>query len=479
MQAAASAAFGFTASAASGALTSTRKCVSFRKSEEKITLGAVGVGGMGLWDVQNLLKTGRVRIGAFCDVNRNAFNKLLDWCKENNYPTDAPCFTDYRKMLETVKDLDAVSVAVPDHSHAAPAILAMQRGCHVYVEKPLVRTMWEARYFEHTAKEYGVVTQMGNWGCTQYALRRGVELLQSGILGEVREIHNWTNRPLSYWIQPVSAPQGEDPVPEGIDWNCWIGTAPWRPFKRSHKNAAGKEHPYYLGGHWRPYHDFGLGSLGDQICHVMNLPMRGLGLGAVTGAQTVEVSDRTPGSFPGKVKLNLDFAARGAMPPVRLTWYEGGYLPSADLMPQAIAGLGNFLEPGKSSGCLILGSKGIWLSTGDYGMENYLALNGEKKIQSVWKHPACLAVPSKVAEYKKIDHWQEFVAACHGERKTSSGIDHSIPLVEAAVIASLAERLPGEKIAWDQEKCRSDSKAANALLEQPIRKGWEYGTFKI
>ena len=451
--------------AAMGGCFSLRPAASFRKPSEMLRLGVVGAGGQGVRDWSEMLACGNVHIVAMSDVDSNMFTNAKKFYSDKGLKADFNTYADYRKMLETEKELDAVMVATPDHTHAPAAIQAMKRGCHVYVEKPLVRTIWEARYFKKVAREHGVITQMGNHGSARNGTRRGVEILKSGILGNVTEVHIWTNRPEISpgntwgWKQPLVRPQGSDPVPTEMSWDYWIGTAPKRPFKKDvyHRIA------------WRAFYDFGTGAFGDMACHTMNLPFRGLELAEVLSAEAVEISKRYDDTYPEYSKIRLVYAARGKKPPVDFYWYDGYRKPQPAIMPQVIATMGKV----PTTGCFILGDKGVMLSTGDYGAINYIALKDEPKLKSVAKHEACGTIPVTLPRAKEENQRREFVDACFGLTKTMSDTHHSVPLVESMLLGCIAQRVPG-KIKWDADKCISNNKAANALIKPYIRSGWAF-----
>ncbi|MDA3925412.1 MAG: Gfo/Idh/MocA family oxidoreductase [Kiritimatiellae bacterium] len=445
--------------------TSTKKTLSFRKPGEMLRLGVVGAGGQGIRDWSEMVDCGNVQVVAMSDTDSTMLDNAKKWHLDKGLKADFSTYSDYRKMLETEKILDAVMVATPDHTHARAAIQAMKRGCHVYVEKPLVRTIWEARYFKDTAKDCGVITQMGNHGSAKDGMRRGVEILRSGLLGNVTEVHVWTNRPEISpgntwgWKQPVKRPVGSDPVPPELNWECWLGISPERPFKKGvyHRIA------------WRAFYDFGTGAFGDMACHTMNLAFRGLELGKVTAGEAVEISERYADTYPEYSKVRLTYAARGRKPPVDLYWYDGYRKPAAEIMPQVIETLGKV----PTTGCFILGDKGVMVNTDDYGEFSYIALKGEKKMKSITKHEACQAVPLSLPRARDQNQRREFVEACFGLTKTTSGTDHSVPLVESMLVGCMAQRIPG-KINWNADQCISDNKVANALIKPYIRSGWEF-----
>ena len=445
--------------------TSTSSTARFRKSGEKLNIGVIGVGGRGMGNWPTMVDCGGVRIAAMCDVDSTFLDEAKKWHTDKGLKADFATYADYRKMLETEKGLDAVVVSTPDHTHARAAIQAMKLGCHVYVEKPLVRTIWEARYFKQTAKECGVVTQMGNHGSAKDGLRRGVEILRSGILGNVREVHVWTNRPEIFpgcvwgWKQPLQRPEGADPVPPEMSWDLWLGISKVRPFKKGayHRIA------------WRAFYDFGTGAFGDMGCHTMNLAFRGLELGEIIAGEAVEVSEHFDDTYPKTSKVCLTYAARGSKPPVNLFWYDGYKKPAQEIMPQVVATLGQV----PTTGCLIVGDKGMLVNTDDYGEVSYLGLTGETKMKSLDKHEACQSVPVTLPRAKNQSQHLEFLNACRGEGKTTSCTSHSVPLVESMLVGCMAQRIPG-KINWDATNCISDNTQANALIKPFIRPGWEF-----
>jgi len=433
-----------------------RVAPKFRKPGEKLNIGVIGVGGKGWSDWNPMFQMGE-NIVALCDVDRNPVDKALAIVKEKN--PDVKCYSDYRKMLDECKNLDAVTVSTPDHTHAPAAIRAMKMGCHVFVQKPLVRTIWEARYFEKVARECGVMTQMGNQGSANNGLRRNAELLQSGILGKVTEVHVWTNRPV--WPQGIARPEGVDPIPGTLDWDSWLGTAKARPFK------AGVYHTFK----WRGFFDFGTGAFGDMACHTMNLPFRGLKLGAVLSAECIRIDEKNTETYPSKSIVKMTYAARWPQPPVTLYWYDGNIKPSAEIMPKVVASLGQV----PNTGCLIIGDKGMVCSTNDYGADGYIAFKDEEKMKSMSKHEALTeqAIPPKFRP-NKDGHYAEFVNACKGEDVCFSDVDHSVPMLEGILVGTIAQQIPG-KLKWSSRKqAFTNNDAANALVKPYIRQGWEY-----
>ena len=445
--------------AAGGCVSSRPARVFNKKPGEKLNIGVIGVGGKGWSDWMPMFEHGE-NIVALCDVDRGPIDRALaEIEKKGKNPSQVKCYSDFRKMLDECKNLDAVTVSTPDHMHAPAAVRAMKQGCHVFVQKPLVRTIWEARYFEKVANENRVVTQMGNQGSANNGLRRNAELLQNGIRGDVTEVHVWTNRPI--WPQGLNRPEGSDPVPASLDWESWLGTAPFRPYKKD----------TYHTFKWRGFFDFGTGAFGDMACHTMNLPFRGLNLGRVLSAECIRIEGKANDTYPSKSIVKLIYAARGSKPAVTLYWYDGELKPSAEIMPKVVTTLGQVPK----TGCLIMGSKGMVCSTNDYGADGYIAFNDEEKMKSMSKHEALTeeAIPAK---FRRNTNGQyiEFVEACKGNDVCFSDVDHSVPMLESMLVGCIAQQVPG-KLKWDSRKQEfANNAAANALVKPHIRPGWEF-----
>jgi len=264
---------------------------------EKIRVAGIGVGGKGGSDIE---QAGNVmQVVAVCDCDRNTLDKAAAKFKVDKK------YTDMRKLFdEMAKEFDAVTVSTPDHNHAWASLTAMRLKKHVYCQKPLTHTVFEARQMRETAKKFGVCTQMGNQGSAENGLRRAVELVQDGILGTVKEIHVWTNRPI--WPQApqiMKRPDGEDPIPASVDWEAFIGTAPMRPFKKD------VYHPFK----WRGWLDFGTGALGDMACHTANMAFRACELTSPTTIEA-DATDVNKETYPSSAKIEYYFPSRGNKP---------------------------------------------------------------------------------------------------------------------------------------------------------------------
>src|SRR5438477_10393470 len=272
---------------------------------EKIRVGSVGVNGKGASDVDQAAGAGG-EIMALCDVDENSLN-----AKAKKFP-NAKLYRDFRKMFDEMgKSIDAVTVSTPDHCHGIIAGTAMRMGKHVYCQKPLTQTVYEARTLRKLAKDQKVATQMGNQGSAGPGLRRAVEVIQAGVIGNVSEVHVWSNRPI--WPQGIDRPQGADPVPETLDWDLWLGPAKTRPYKRD----------VYAPFKWRGWRDFGTGALGDMACHTVNMPFRAVKLGYPNVVECEETSELHQETYPKTSRIRFEFPAREGLPPLKFWWYDG------------------------------------------------------------------------------------------------------------------------------------------------------------
>jgi predicted dehydrogenase len=350
------------------------------KPSEKLRVAGVGVGGKGDGDISqagNLME-----VVALCDVDRNTLGK-----KASQFP-GAKTFTDARKLFdEMAKEFDAITVSTADHFHTWPAVTAMRMKKHVYCQKPLTHTVWEARLMRETAQKFGVCTQMGNQGSAENGLRRAVELVQDGILGTVKEIHVWTNRPI--WPQApkvMERPKGEYQVPDSLDWEAWIGPAPMRPYAPGY-------HPFA----WRGWLDFGTGALGDMACHTANMAFRACELTSPTTIEA-DATDVNKETYPSSAKIRYEFPARGDKPhqkALTFWWYEGKRDNKKVLPPQDL--LDEVLKNGQKladSGSIIVGDKAILFSPNDYGAQ-FTILAGTDELAKGDRTPKDLPVNGK------------------------------------------------------------------------------------
>jgi len=412
---------------------------------EKLNIAGVGVGGMGKSNIQNL--SSENNIVALCDVDDKYAAEVFD-----EYPK-ARKYRDFRKMLEKQKDIDAVVVATPDHTHAVISIMAIKMGKHVYCQKPLTHSVYEARMLTEAARGHKVATQMGNQGHSGEGIRLICEWIWAGAIGQVREVHAWTDRPV--WPQGIDRPKDTPPVPETLDWDLWLGPAPERPY-----------HPSYLPFNWRAWLDFGTGALGDMACHIVDPVFWALKLRYPTSVEASHSYDvremwkraENKETYPRASIVRYEFPARGDMPPVKLTWYDGGLLPPR---PEE-------LEDGRSigdNGVIFVGDKGK-LMCGSYG--EHPRLIPETKMKA-YKRPAKTLprITDGVGGHEK-----DWARACKGGEPASSNFDYSGPLTETVVMGNLAIHA-GRKLQWDGEKMEcTNVPEANEYVRREYREGW-------
>jgi len=427
----------------------------------KLNIACIGAAGKGRSDTDHCASE---NIVAICDIDEELAAPQL-----KKYP-GAKFYRDWRELLDKEKGIDAVVVSTPDHMHAAVASAAIKLGKHVYCQKPLTQTIYEARYLRELAAEYKVATQMGNQGSAASGLRRGVEVIQAGIIGPVREVHVWSNRPV--WPQGLVRPAGADMIPPTLDWDLWLGPAPVRPYKK------GVYHTF----NWRGWFDFGTGALGDMACHTTNLPFRALKLGYPTAVELQGHSELFPETYPKSSKIKFTFPSRDGLPPVDFYWYDGNpkdkevkpFRPDTDLTSD----IADLLEQVPESGCLMIGDKGRIFSPDDYGTRFYLRLNDEKELRNSREHPAVEAVPRTIPrndfspDNDAAQHL-EWIAACKGGSKGYSDFDIAAKHTEIILLGCIALRL-GKKLEWDGPNMRAtNAPEAARLIKREYRAGWK------
>ncbi|MBP85310.1 MAG: dehydrogenase [Planctomycetaceae bacterium] len=428
---------------------------------QKLTAACIGVGGKGSSDTSHIGEQG-VEVIGLCDVDKGTLTK-----KGREFP-DAKQFDDYREMLDQLGDkVDIVTVSTPDHNHAAASVKAMRMKKHVYCQKPLTWSIKEARVMREVAKEMGVVTQMGNQGTSEDGLREAVEVIQSGAIGDVTQVHIWSNRPV--WPQGVGRPEGEDPIPEDLNWDSWIGPAPMRPFKKG----------VYHGFNWRGWVDFGTGALGDMACHTTNMPVKALELWnpvAVTAVKNPGLFENE--TYPGSSSLMFEFPKRNNLPACKFYWYDGGNLPDDDLISQLPASFQKRIQAQreggrKTSGAVVVGSKGLLFSPDDYGAK-YFLLPEDNFAQYKKPEQKLPRIPFKGGGDQR-QKW-EFVSTVKGEYEpgTMSNFGYAGRLTETILVGNLAMRLgEGERIEWDAKSLQSTNKSeVNKFVHREYRDGW-------
>lgn len=413
---------------------------------DTLNIGCVGVGGKGTSDIWSVSSENVV---ALCDVDDTQMAKFLK--HERNDPKHQPMYDkaakhrDYRVMLEKEKGLDAITVTTPDHTHAVIAMAAIHLGKHVFVQKPLTHTVKEARLLAKAAKEAGVVTQMGNQGHAGEGARLINEWIWDGAIGDVREVDVWTNRPI--WPQGIEAPKEIPSVPSTLDWNLWLGPAPFRPY-----------HPAYCPFVWRGWWDFGTGALGDMGAHLIDQPFWALKLGHPTSVQASSTAF-TKDSYPLAEIVRYTFPARGKMPPVTLTWYDGGLMPPRP--PE--------MEPGRmmgdeSGGVLFKGDKGL-LMCSTYGKNPRLVPETRMK---EYKRP-----PKTIPRSPGIH--EEWIEAIKAGKRSTTDFSYSATLTEMMLLGNIAVLMKDRNVPleWDGEKMEfTNLPEANQYLHKEYRPGW-------
>ncbi|MBP1647739.1 MAG: iolG 6 [Bacteroidetes bacterium] len=410
---------------------------------DKLNIGCVGVGGKGQSDIQAVSTE---NIVALCDVDDEHIAMVLkEDGPQNPQLGKAKKYRDFRQMLEKEK-LDAVTVSTPDHTHAVVAAMAMQMGKHVFVQKPLTHTIQEARELTKLAKEKGVTTQMGNQGHAGEGARLVKEWIADGAIGDVSEVHVWTNRPI--WPQGVDAPDTLPSVPPTLDWNLWLGPARYRPY-----------HPALCHFVWRGWWDFGTGAVGDMGAHLIDTAFWALELGPPAQIDA-SCTKFTEASYPLASTIHYRFPARGNMPPVSMHWYDGGLTPPRP----------DDLEPGRRTGddgggLIFIGTKAK-LMCGTYGANPRLF--PETKMVEYKRPPKTIPRSPGIAE--------EWIAACKKGEKSTTDFSYSGPLTELMLLGNIAVRMASKNVTlqWDSANMKiTNLPEANEFLHMAYREGWK------
>ena len=417
---------------------------------DKLNIAGIGIGGKGY---SNLRHMETENIVALCDVDWDyADNAFKRWHSAKQYK-------DYRVMFDQQKDIDAVMIATPDHSHALPAVLAMREGMHVFLQKPLTHSVYESRVLRDTANRYKVATQMGNQGNSDEGIRLITEWIWAGVIGEVTHADTWTNRPI--WPQGLEKPEKDKRVPRNLDWDLFIGPASWREY-----------HPVYHPWNWRGWWDFGTGALGDMGCHILDPVFKALMLGhpATVEASSTPVNNQSP---PNAEFIRYEFPRRDnlpkvAMPEVTVNWYDGGLMP-----PRPDELLDGEQMGDESGGCIFHGTRGK-IMCGTYGKNPTLLPTGrmndfvppEKKFR-------------RIANAMEGGHEQDWIRACKEspERRleASSSFDYAAPLNEMVLLGVLASRMQSlnRKLIWDGPNMRFTNIGANDTLRIMTKNNFE------
>jgi predicted dehydrogenase len=481
------------------------KALGYKSPNEKLNIASIGAGGKAASDIRACART--ENIVALCDVDEKRAEQTFQ-----QYAS-LPKYKDFRVMLEKEhNNIDAVIVTIPDFMHATAAMWAMQRGKHVYVQKPLAHTIWECRMLADGAAKYGVASQMGNQGYSNEGTRQCAEMIWSGEIGDVTEVHAWTNRPI--WPQGLPDLPPPSPVPNTLDWDLWLGILESRPYSDK-----------YLPLVWRGFYDFGCGALGDMACHILGAPNMALRLGSPTSVECIKQEGKSKYYYPKKEVLRFDFPARGSMPPVKVFWYSGPMMEQPDIpgvpeheilgdlpknrrgnldqgqgprqAPEIQGGVFTdaFFEPAPpsapkppppppspadnanarldremarlisigSNGSLFVGDKGF-LTTGTYG--EYTRLVPVEKMRGYEFPPEFLT--------RSPGHYRDWIRAAKGGSPACSNFSVSAAFTEWIVLGALALRFDG-KLEWDGPNMRITNNAeADRCVKPAFRKGWSF-----
>ena len=486
------------------------KTLGFQSPNEKLNIASIGAGGRAM---SNLSGTESENIVALVDV---------DWARAatgfERYPK-ATKYKDYRQMLDKQhREVDAVLVSTPDHTHAVAALAAMQLGKHVYVEKPLVRTPWEARLLADAAVKYRVATQMGNQGYSHDATRVASEIIWSGEIGDVTEVHAWRGRagwPQGQAMQTIPPPT---PVPDTLDWDLWLGPATARPFTRGGTAYDGQENGFYLPFNWRGHTEFGTGGLiGDWGIHILGPANWALRLGRPTSVECVKIEGTSPFAIADRMHIRWEFPARGSMPPVAVNWYVDYNNPQGDAYTppgmtveevRQIAGTGPAIAdpPGSGRGRGAAGRGGNDPAPGRggagepaaagrggrggrgggqpqgsgynqifVGTKGYLGTNGRGEGVGMipGKRWAEFTLPPPMLT-RSPGHHRDWLRACKGGEPACSNFSIAGPYTEWVTLGAIALQVPGKKLLWNGAKLEvTNSPEANRLVKPVMRRGWE------
>jgi predicted dehydrogenase len=406
-----------------------------KSPNERVRFACIGVGGKGGSDSRDAAGLGDVV--AICDVDDNTLEKA------SRFFPKAAKYNDYRKMLDEVgNNVDAVTVSTPDHMHAPASAAAMRAGKACFTQKPLTRTIWEARQLGDIARQMNVATQMGNQGTASNSLRKTSQLVRAGAVGSAKEVHVWTNRPI--WPQGGARP-AEAEVPANVHWDLWIGCAPMRPYAPGY-------HPFA----WRGWWDFGSGALGDMACHTVNMPFMALDLRDPTSVQAT-TSGHNKDSYPKWSIITYEFPANGEREACKMVWYDGGQKPAPELFEG---------EQVSETGVLIIGDKGKLFAPGDYCEKGYKLLAG--------------ATDKEVEFEASPGHFEEYVRAIKGGPAARSNFaDYAGPLTETILLGNLAvwaadqPETPGKKIEWNAKTLEATNAPEVANVVKPeYREGY-------
>ena len=413
----------------------------------RLNFAVIGVGGRGRASWTQVPKESIV---AMCDVDDRESAKGFEACP------NAKRYKDFRKMFdEMAKDIDAVIIATPDHTHFAAAMAAMELGKHVFVEKPLAHNIWQLRLLKKAAKHYGVVSQMGNQGHTTNGIRLVKEWYEAGVLGQVKEVIAWQGKidfiKDGYFKSPASFPPPVEEVPKELDWDLWQGPTAVRPFNN-----------IYAPRTWRAFYDLGDGKLGDWACHTLDAPFWALDLGMPHTVDAIIPNPMPDHTFVSEESVvTWQFGARGEKAPVTLKWYEGIEQPA--IRPEW------GVDKIPNSGMIMIGDKKTLITGGRPNDARLLV--PEEEMKEFLKNAPAQTIP-RVGEEQPVQEW---IAAIKNETLPGSNFDYSASLTEMIQVGILAQRFGGT-INYDAKNMKATGRPElDAHIKEPVRKGWEYG----
>jgi predicted dehydrogenase len=410
---------------------------------DRVLHASFGASGMARQDLNTITSHPNVQFVAVADVEPAKANDL-----KQKYP-DLRVYEDWRELLDKEKELTSVNVSTPDHMHAPIAMSAMQRGLHVYGQKPLTHDIYETRRLTEFARDKKLVTQMGIQIHSSNVYRAAVQLVQTGAIGKVKEVHTWSSKK---WGDSKPKPSRVDPVPAGLNWDLWLGVCAARPFI-----GQGWYHP----GEWRKRLDFGTGTFGDMGCHIYDPVFKALAL-------TAPLSVRSEGPAPNDHSWATDAVIHYVFPgtqftegkTVRVTWYDGDQRPPAEVQELVRVKRAPDAKPWTltDQGSIVIGTKGVLLIP---------------HVDRPKLFPAAQYADFKMPETQSVNHWHQFVDAILGKDKTQANFDYAGPLTEAVLLGSVATRFPRTTLEWNAKKMTFNVKEANQFVRRKYRKGWD------
>lgn len=482
--------------AASGAAIAGAPAILHAENKgSKLRVAFIGVGGINNRHINDTMTHGDI-CGAFCDVDKNSWGRIEEHAKkldEEGKPQmakqwrQAKGYQDFREMFDkSGRDFDAVMIGTPDHTHYPATVLALNSGKHCFTQKPLTHTVWEARQLAEATDKYKLATQMGNQGHANEGNRQIAAYVQGGHLGDITEIHCFTNRPI--WPQGIERPTGEDQVPDWLDWDSWIGCAEMRPFvgvrdnSKNNKKQRGVYHPF----NWRGLIDYGGGALADMACHTMDSIFMSLDPGFPTHVEATNVDTLTEFAFPKGSTLKWTFGPKGDRPGFTVYWYDGtdnaeGRGPDAKRHPR----LEELAEGAQlsTSGNIYVGTKNKLLVTGDYGDSSRIIPDNKRiDLAKELKEKTGSHLPARVYE-PSIGHHTEWREAAVGNKPydyPGSNFKYAGPFTETIQLGNVCLHMPGEKLEWNGPKLKfNGNKKANNLITKEYRKGFDFQLEKL